>query len=442
MRNSDQNNIDICIDDISNFCYLNDGPIIYQIDIINGNILRKIDRQYELGHGRNIFCISLSKCKKYLLTGSLDRSANLTRIDVFSQIVVQRFLEHSSIITCAIFLEIKECFVKEILTGSLDKTIKRWNIDTGECIQTYIGHTASITSLKVGYNENKNRFYSSSLDNSIICWDVVSGNIIKKMTGHTDNIYDLFIIDLSNEIRLVSASLDKTIKIWDITNFKCIKTLFSPTDKIFSIAITPDGNYIISGGTDRRVKIWDVITGKCVKKMELQNETIVKISLIYNKSLMRIVASTKSNVCIYSINSHFPIMMIESSYNNKIIRLYSDGAIKEFSISRENYYILETIDKYTITEYNFEFERLEISNYYKKKIIYLENFSKTESVKEWIDCIQAIKFKLFQQQVTYIKKNDIIFAGRFDLLQLKNFYFFNNFLSRNLLENIKFYLTI
>ena len=37
----------------------------------------------------------------------------------------------------------------KIVSGSSDKTIRVWNVDTGECILTLKGHTSHVTSVGI-----------------------------------------------------------------------------------------------------------------------------------------------------------------------------------------------------------------------------------------------------------------------------------------------------
>ena len=54
-------------------------------------------------------------------------------------------------------------------SGSDDNTIKIWNQNTGECIQTLTGHTDSVLSLNL---LAANKIVSGSSDKTIKIWDV------------------------------------------------------------------------------------------------------------------------------------------------------------------------------------------------------------------------------------------------------------------------------
>lgn len=62
---------------------------------------------------------------------------------------------------------------------------------------------------------------SGSLDTSIRVWDVESGNCLHTLIGHQSLTSGL---ELKNNI-LVSGNADSTVKVWDITTGQCLQTL-------------------------------------------------------------------------------------------------------------------------------------------------------------------------------------------------------------------------
>ena len=51
------------------------------------------------------------------------------------------------------------------------------------------------------------------MDKSIKIWDVITGNCLKTLKGHSDWVN--FLVKI-NENTIASASKDKTIRIWDL----------------------------------------------------------------------------------------------------------------------------------------------------------------------------------------------------------------------------------
>lgn len=78
---------------------------------------------------------------------------------------------------------------------------------------------------------------SGSLDTSIRVWDVETGNCIHTLTGHQSLTSGM---ELKDNI-LVSGNADSTVKIWDIKTGQCLQTLQGELHLII-----PDGNVNVS----------------------------------------------------------------------------------------------------------------------------------------------------------------------------------------------------
>jgi len=127
-----------------------------------------------------------------------------------------------------------------IASGSWDKTIKIWNLENGECINTLSND--SLVSCVCALEGN--RIASAGGGNKIKIWDVENGTH-KELEGHTDEVTSVCKLD-SN--RIASGSVDSTKKIWDVNNGTCVRTLKSKDTKRWIQCICAlDANRIVSG---------------------------------------------------------------------------------------------------------------------------------------------------------------------------------------------------
>ncbi|KAG0352920.1 hypothetical protein BG005_007705 [Podila minutissima] len=93
-----------------------------------------------------------------------------------------------------------------VITGGLDNTLKIWNVETGECMNTLFGHVEGVWSLAF----DKLRIVSGSLDKTIKVWDTESGRCLYTLTGHDGPVT---CIDLS-DTKVVSGSDDGIVYVW------------------------------------------------------------------------------------------------------------------------------------------------------------------------------------------------------------------------------------
>jgi dynein assembly factor with WDR repeat domains 1 len=96
-----------------------------------------------------------------------------------------------------------------IATGSMDNTARLWDVETGECLHTLLGHTAEIVSLD--FDTQGQRIITGSFDNSVKVWDVRNGRCIHSLIGHQGEISSCqfnYASDLC-----ISGSIDRTCKV-------------------------------------------------------------------------------------------------------------------------------------------------------------------------------------------------------------------------------------
>ena len=66
---------------------------------------------------------------------------------------------------------------------------------------------------------------------------------------------------------VVSGSDDKTVRVWDWQSGKEVRRLTGHERGVMSVAVTPDGRYVVSGSHDGTVRVWDWQSGKEVRRL-------------------------------------------------------------------------------------------------------------------------------------------------------------------------------
>jgi len=92
---------------------------------------------------------------------------------------------------------------------------------------------------------------SGSLDNTIKIWDVESGKAINTLFGHIEGVWGV----ASDKLRLVSGSHDRTIKVWALDEGRCVSTLIGHRGAVTCLSLADDK--IVSGSDDGDVRIWN-----------------------------------------------------------------------------------------------------------------------------------------------------------------------------------------
>lgn len=76
-----------------------------------------------------------------------------------------------------------------VVSGSLDTSIRVWDVETGACKHTLMGHQ----SLTSGMELRDNILVSGNADSTVKVWDIITGQCLQTLSGK----YDYILIQLS-----------------------------------------------------------------------------------------------------------------------------------------------------------------------------------------------------------------------------------------------------
>jgi WD40 repeat protein len=92
-----------------------------------------------------------------------------------------------------------------------------------------------------------------------------TGKEVQKLTGHKGVVTSVAVTPDGRYI--VSGSFDQTVRVWERDTGKEVQKLTGHEGVVLSVAVTPDGRYIVSGSADQTVRVWERDTGKEVQKL-------------------------------------------------------------------------------------------------------------------------------------------------------------------------------
>ncbi|GMF02715.1 unnamed protein product [Ambrosiozyma monospora] len=210
-----------------------------------------------------------------------------------------------------------------LVTGSQDASLKLWDlskvghtvdigIDPSPLLQSFESHVDEITSLSF----NSDTLVSGSADKTIRQWDVNTGHCMQTidvlwassmMNSHIGSIADFgstsswqprapvssdypFIGALQSfDAALASGTSDGMVRLWDLRSGEVIRKLVGHTGPVTCLQF--DDRNLTSGSADRSVRIWDLRTGGILDSFAYDSP--IK-SLQFDSS--RIVCTTNQNV--------------------------------------------------------------------------------------------------------------------------------------------------
>ncbi|MCA2696745.1 MAG: hypothetical protein IM492_11285 [Microcystis sp. M040S2] len=218
---------------------------------------RKSERNRLEGHDNSVLSVNFSPDGKTLVSGSDDKTIKLWNVETGKEI--RTLYGHDNSVTSVNFSPDG----KTLVSGSDDNTIKLWNVETGQEIRTLYGHDSYVSS--VNFSPDGKTLVSGSYDKTIKLWDVETGQEIRTLYGHDNFVYS---VNFSPDGKtLVSGSNDKTIKLWNVETGQEIRTFKGHDSYVYSVNFSPDGKTLVSGSNDKTIKLWNVETGQEIRTL-------------------------------------------------------------------------------------------------------------------------------------------------------------------------------
>ncbi|MCV6636979.1 hypothetical protein [Candidatus Albibeggiatoa sp. nov. NOAA] len=231
-------------------------------DIATGKMLN----QFLIGHTSNISSLAFSPDGKILASGSDDHTIRLWNITT-GQALGQPLTGHSRQVSTVAFSPDG----KILASGGQDNAVRLWDVTTGQALGQPMGMAVDWPLSKgffwmssVAFSPDGKTLASGSWDKTIRLWDVATGQAIgDPFIGHSSVIYTIAFSPDGKT--LASAGEDNTVRLWDVETRQALgRPLTGHTSGVLSIAFSPDGKILASGSWDETVRLWDVAKGQAL----------------------------------------------------------------------------------------------------------------------------------------------------------------------------------
>ena len=223
------------------------------------------------GHSGYVTSVAISPDGQTLVSGSNDKTIKIWQLSTGQEL--RTLTGHSGWISSLAISPDGQTLV----SGSWDKTIKIWQLSTGQELRTLTGHSAHVGSVAI--SPDGQTLVSGSGDNTIKIWELSTGRELRTLTGHPGYVNSVAISPDGQKLvsGSSSGSWDNTIKIWELSTGQELRT--GDSDYVTSVAISPDGQTLVSGYWDKMIKIWELSTGRELRTLTGHSASVSSLAI-------------------------------------------------------------------------------------------------------------------------------------------------------------------
>jgi len=180
--------------------------------------------------------------------------------------LVRRFEGHSDWVHCVAL----SANGQRALTGGKDKTMRLWDVKTGQQLREFGGHDGTVVGVIFAADGNR---ALSSAGNAIRLWDLENGQEVRRFEGHSSSVTTAALSPDGRHV--LSGSYDRTVRLWEVETGLELSRFADHRNWVLSVAVSADGRHVLSGGggvvpqrkgSDFAIRLWDL--GQAIAKAE------------------------------------------------------------------------------------------------------------------------------------------------------------------------------
>jgi len=248
----------------------------------------------------------------------------------------------------------------------------------GQIMHSIKGHIDIVSC--VAFSSDGNYIASGSHDSTIKIWDTKTGKYIKTLDLiFLKSKYRLKVssVVFSNDGKyIVSGSYDGTVKIWSIETGKLEKMLYDNTNIlkfkedgtydfgnfnfdgsiIRTVAISKDGQYIVSGGDSQILDMWSTETGDCITKMTGHYGMVNSVAFSNDSKFIVSGASTSASSRPNNGGIRNTIIIWSVPEGKQVLTLPNESSVNSVAYSSDDKYIVSGDNRGNVHIWEIEFK--------------------------------------------------------------------------------------
>lgn len=196
---------------------------------------------------------------------------------------------------------------KKLVTASRDRTVKVWDLATGQPPKTFRGHTNDVNC--VAYSPDGKTIASADDDGRIRLWDSTTGEPRGLHSGHADAVVGVA-FSADGKV-LASADSAGNIVVQDIAAGTRLWTKQAHRERLHQLAASRDRKLLATVSKDQTARLWEFSSGKEVARLDHPFEVH---AVAFSPNSARL-ATCCGLGCIFTWNTDKPFERFSHSMN-------------------------------------------------------------------------------------------------------------------------------
>ncbi|KAI1435041.1 putative pre-mRNA splicing protein [Xylaria sp. CBS 124048] len=160
-------------------------------------------------------------------------------------------------------------------SGAGDRTIKIWDLATGNLRLTLTGHISTVRGLAV--SPRHPYLFSCGEDKMVKCWDLETNKVIRHYHGHLSGVYTLALHPTLDV--LVTGGRDGAVRVWDMRTRSNVHVMSGHRGTVADVKCQAADPQVISGSLDSTVRLWDLAAGKTMSVLTHHKKGVRALAL-------------------------------------------------------------------------------------------------------------------------------------------------------------------
>jgi len=171
-----------------------------------------------------------------------------------------------------------------VLTGDWPNSVRLWDREKGQLIREFNQGGRPITS--VAFSRDGTLALAGGDDGVVRLWDLRSGEH-RELTRHVDHVMSVAFSPDGRRAYSAGGILpglkdgtDFAVRVWDLETGQQLRPFEGHKAAVWSVAVSPDGRYVLSGGNDAVPILWDARTGREIHRLKGHADRVVCVAFL------------------------------------------------------------------------------------------------------------------------------------------------------------------